>query len=316
MSKSTTKSFIGVGKETTKGTAVAPTIYIPARNLQPADDIAFLEDKGFRGSAVELYDLKKGVKSSGYSFEGDVFPDSFGPILLGLFGAVAVTGITPNFVHTFSLLNTGDQQPPAYTLTDFSDIEARAYPGSQFSECNLKFTADGMFEYTAKLLGMPSADAATPTASFTTVAMHAGWQCQAQTDFANINIVQAADINIVRPVKPIFTGRNSQSPLKIWVGPMRVTGRLLLVAESDTELNRFLNQTTAALKLIFTENANLETVFTMSKVQYIKPTNVVRGKEYVEIDAAFEAIPNTDDAGPSGGFTPLRPVLKNAVATY
>lgn len=316
MSKATTKSFLGVAKETTKGTAVAPTAFIPARNLQPADDIAFLEDKGYRGSAVDLYDLRKGVLFSGYSFDGDVFPDTLGHILLGLFGAVATTGIAPTLVHTFSLLNNGDQQPPAYTITDFMDIEARAFPGSQFSELNLKFTADGTFEYTAKAVGMPSADAATPTAAFSTVLMHPGWQCQAQIAAGNVSIVQAADINIVRSVKPIFTGRNSQSPFKIWVGPMRVTGRLLLIAENDTELNRFINQTTTSVKLTFTENANLETILTMSKVQYVKPTNVVRGKEYVEIDAAFEAIPNTTDAGASAGFAPIKPVLENAVTAY
>jgi len=159
------RSYLGIAKEVTKGTAVAPTDYIPVMkdSLKPADIIDPLYDTGLRGSNVVNYNYIPGRTRSTLDFSSAVFADTVGYALTGLLGSVATTGVSAPFTHTISLKNSAvaaaDDQPISYTLTDFYAAAVRAYPGCQFSDFSLKFNADGMLEYDAKTTGFLSASA-------------------------------------------------------------------------------------------------------------------------------------------------------------
>ena len=138
------RSFIGIAKEVTKGTAVAPTDYllVQADSLKPADIIDPLFDNGLRGSLVENYNYIPGRTRSTFDFSSSAFPDGIGYALTGLLGSVATTGASAPFTHTISLKNNltaaADAQPLSYTLTDFYAAAVRAYPGVQFTDFTLK----------------------------------------------------------------------------------------------------------------------------------------------------------------------------------
>ena len=151
------RSYLGIAKETTKGTAVTPTDFIPVAkdSLKPVDIIDPLYDTGLRGSNVVNYNYIPGRTRSTFDFGGAVFADTIGYSLAGLLGSVATTGASAPYTHTISLKNSAtaaaDDQPISYTLTDFYAAAVRAYPGCQFSDFSLKFNADGMFMELAKL---------------------------------------------------------------------------------------------------------------------------------------------------------------------
>jgi len=119
------RSFIGIAKEVTKGTPVAPTDYllVEADSLKPADIIDPLYDKGLRGSLVDSYNYIPGRTRSTFDFSSAAFPDGIGYALTGLLGSVATTGSSAPYTHTISLKNNltaaADAQPISYTLTDF-----------------------------------------------------------------------------------------------------------------------------------------------------------------------------------------------------
>ena len=92
--QNTHRSYLGVAKETTKGTAVAPTAFIPvaASKLKTQDIIDPLMDEGLRGSLVKDYNYVQGRYRSTVEWGGPVFADTFGWAVAGILGSVATTG--------------------------------------------------------------------------------------------------------------------------------------------------------------------------------------------------------------------------------
>lgn len=86
----TTQTQIGLGRETTRGTAGTVT-WIPVRNPAPFDNFKYLDDKGLRGSPVDVYNRIQGAVSGEWSFSGDVMSDTFPILLTGVLGSASVT---------------------------------------------------------------------------------------------------------------------------------------------------------------------------------------------------------------------------------
>lgn len=315
------RSYLGIAKETTKGTAVAATAFIPVRNITPFDNITYLDDKNWRGSMVDTYDTRQGVIYSEFDFEGDVFPDTVPYVVGGIMGEVATTGASAPYTHTFTILNSGTGQPTSYTLTDFygrTDANpVRRYAATQFSEIDFKFSADGLLEYSAKGVGYGSAVSTAPTTSFSTVTVVPAWTGTTTIAGSVSTLLESGNIKISRSVNPIHTVDNSQTPYQVFVGAMDVTGSLTLVMEDDTQLNYYLNNTQPSLVINFAQGTGGTATgiqFTMTKCAFMN-TKIDRSQDYVQLTTDFHALANTTDKGASGGYGPIQVACKNATAT-
>lgn len=320
------RSYLGIAKEVTKGTAVAPTDYLPvmANSLKPVDVIDPLYDEGLRGSLVKNYNYVPGRTRSTYDFGGSVFADSVGYAIAGLLGDVATSGASAPFTHTISLKNSAvaaaDAQPISYTLTDFYAAAVRAYPGCQFSDFTLKFNADGMLEYDAKVTGWASSVASTPTPSFSTVLPTQVWQGAVTVGGSTISNSISGEINMSRPVTPVYGIATTQAPFNIFLGALEVTGKITFVMEADTELTRYLTNTQPALVFNWAYGAGATAVqiqATLTKGAYVAAA-IDRGSDFVQISVDINGQGNTTDAGATLGYSPIKWVLKNAkpASTY
>lgn len=95
---STFKQFVGLAKETTQGTAVAPTQTIPVTKFDPEDKPVALYDKSWTGSMSLDRGLQLGVVKTTFSMSGYVLADTVVPLLVNImgdrttsFGAVSTT---------------------------------------------------------------------------------------------------------------------------------------------------------------------------------------------------------------------------------
>lgn len=321
--QNTSRSFIGVAKETTKGTAVAPTDFIPvlASKLKPVDKIGELYDEGLRGSLVKNYAYIQGRAYTEFDFGGPVFADTFGYVLGGLLGDVTTTGASAPYTHTISLENaTGvgsDAQPTAFTLTDFYAANVRYYPGSQISECSLKFTADGLLDYDAKATGFPSSTTSAPTPSFSTVLPTPTWIATVTIGGSTISNSVEGNIDMTRSVTPIFGISNTKSPYSVFLGALEVKGKIRFVMEADTELTRFLTNTQPAITINWSQGSGATATqiqFTVTKGAYVAAM-IDRSKDFVEVEIDLNAQANTTDAGSTLGYSPIKWVLQNAKAS-
>jgi hypothetical protein len=317
------RSYIGIAKETTKGTVVAPTDFIPVAkdSLKPVDIVDPLYDTGLRGSNVVNYNYIQGRTRSTFDFGGAVFADTIGYGIAGVLGAVATTGVSAPYTHTISLLNSltsdVDTQPISYTLTDFYAVDVRSYPGCQFSDFSLKFNADGMLEYDAKTTGWESSTVADPTPTFSTVLPTPVWRGTVSIGGSAVATAMEGSIEMTRPVTPIYGISNTQNPYQVFLGALEVTGSIKFVMENDSQLLNFLNDTQPAIVLNWAYGTGATAVqiqATISKGAYTAAM-IERGDDFVSVAIELNAQANTTDDGASGGFAPIKWVLQNAKAS-
>jgi hypothetical protein len=317
------RSYLGIAKETTKGTVVAPTDFIPIMkdSFKPVDVIDPLYDTGLRGSNAVNYNYIQGRTHSTVDFTSSVFADTVGYALAGVMGSVATTGASAPYTHTISLKNastTGtDAQPISYTLTDFYAANVRSYPGCQFSDFSLKFNADGMLEYDAKATGWLSSTVSTPTPSFSTVLPTPVWQGTVSVGGSAISNSISGQIDMKRNVTPIYGIAQTQNPYQVFLGGLEATGKLTFVMEADTELTRYLTNTQPAIVLNWAYGAGATAVqiqATLTKGAYTAAA-IDRGSDMVEIAVDINGMSNTTDAGSTAGYSPIKWVLQNAKAS-
>lgn len=318
------RSYLGIAKETrpTPGslpTPVAATDFIPYTSITPVDNVAYLDDKGMRGSMVEEYNVIQGQIYSEFDLGGDVFADTIGYLVGGVLGDVVTSGSTAPYAHAITVLNSqaDGAQPTTWTLSDYYSLgtaSTRQFAGTQWSSIDFKFSADALLTYSAKGMGYQSVVAANPTPSFSTVTPLPSWTGTTTLNGTETAILADGNCNIKRTVTPIFTVKGDQSPYQMFAGPVTVDGSLTLVFESDTQLEYYLNNTQPSLSIDFTQGsgANLQQVklqmtkcaFTMGKIE--------RSKDYIELGVTYKAIANTTDHGASLGYSPIKVVLQNA----
>jgi len=317
------RSYLGIAKEVTKGTVVAPTDFIPVAkdNLKPVDLVDPLYDTGLRGSNVVNYNYIQGRSRSTFDFGGAVFADTIGYSIAGLLGSVATTGASAPYTHTISLKNSltseADVQPLSYTLTDFYAVDVRSYPGCQFSDFSLKFNADGMLEYDAKTTGWASTTVADPTPTFSTVLPTPVWRGTVSIGGASVSYAMEGNIDMTRAATPIYGISNTQNPYQIFLGPVEVTGSFKFVMDNDNELLRFLNNSQPAIVLNWnygTGSAEVQLQATITKGAYTAAV-IERGDDFVSVTIELNGQANTTDAGSTGGYAPIKWVLKNAKAS-
>jgi hypothetical protein len=94
------------------------------------------------------------------------------------------------------------------------------------------------------------------------------------------------------------------------------SGKLTLVMEDDTQYLNYLNNSKPSLDINFSQGAGAAAVqvkLHMTKAAYTA-AEISRGKDYIELSVDFDALANTTDAGASGGYSPIKVTLQNAVA--
>ncbi|PJM98130.1 hypothetical protein CG740_37235 [Streptomyces sp. CB01201] len=317
MPQPTFRSFLGIAKETTFGTAVAATNFIPVKSMKPKDKQTLLDDAGMRGSMVDSYGKISGPLTSEYDFDGDVFPDTVGFPLAGVLGDVTTTGASAPYTHAMAVLNTGTGQPPSYTLSDYYTITTRQYAGAKISEVGLKFSGDGLLTYSAKAVALGSAPASAPTPSYTAVPPIAGWVGAVTIGGSASTILIDGECSIKRPVDVIHTVDGTAAPYALWSGAVSVNGKLTLVMEDDTQLLNYLNNSQPSLDINYSQGAAAALVqvkLHMTKCAFTD-AEIDRGKDYIALSVNYEAVANTTDVGGSGGYSPIKVTLQNALAT-
>lgn len=88
--------WLGIGPERlTPGVIAAPVITIPVDKADPDEKPVFILDKALRGMMGTTYGVIQGTESAELDFNGPVFIDTLGHLLLNIFGDYSATGSTP-----------------------------------------------------------------------------------------------------------------------------------------------------------------------------------------------------------------------------
>lgn len=138
------KVAVGIWKETTRGTAVAPAIYYAHTEFNPQDKVEYVEHEGVIGTLAKTHKKEVAQKYAESPLKGLIGVDSVGFFLLALLWSVASaeTSWGGAYEHNFTLLN--DNIHPTFTLVEKNGVEGLAYPMSAIEKLSIDF-AQGKF---------------------------------------------------------------------------------------------------------------------------------------------------------------------------
>lgn len=242
-----------------------------------------------------------------------------------------VIGIATVVSHIGSLKNLAGSptggQPTTLTITDFYGLtgtHSRQYPYCKVTEVGLKFTGDGMFTISVKITGMKGQLVAQPTASFSSITPHPGWENFCVIGGSTYNKLVSGELTLKRatPGKngALFNSDGTQDPYSITVGGLQVSGKVTCITEDDTEYLNELNNSKQAVVFDFHHGSGATSVGSRFQMSQCNFENVVpvHGSDYMQWSANIFAEPNTIDAGSSGGYSPIKTHFQNlvAAATY
>lgn len=324
------KQFLGLAKETTHGTAVAPTLTMPVSEFTPDQTFEWLADESWRGHLGDNSGIQQGVTKGEFDLKGPAFLDTLPHLLLNILGDLTTTGASAPYSHAVSLLNSGSAQPPSHTFTHFqgpaATVGARQWPGACLSELTLKWNAESeLFTVEAKGTSWGSQlPGSAPTAAPSTVPPLPSWRAivgiggpaSGGTLVKNVSTLELA---LKRTLKPYYTASGSQDPYIIQRGKLEVTGKLNFVADSEAPFLALLGNTQPALQLVISNGASgageLTLTADVAKAAY-QTSKFSGGNEAAEYDVEWKGVATTTNAGTSGGMSPCKVIVSNAVTTY
>ncbi len=309
-------SFAGIGKEVSNGTAVVPTRFFPYTKFDCTDDNGLIIDDAMYGSMTSENGAVTGKRQGAVDYEGYFMPDFAGDLLYNMLGGYAVgAAVSGVFPHNFSVLNSGDAQPPAHTLTDrqgiTASVAARAYAYACLSELTFSGNATGLVTMAGKFVTYGSAAAGSaPTNTVTTETVIPAWRSSVTL------AASAAKIREWSTPDPLADG--TQNPNSIARGEVAVAGKLTFAATNEQPLIDFLAGTQQALVITIDNGGAAAAVrkltATMTKAVY--DSEQMDRVTPIGYQMAYKAIANTTDVGASGGRAPISLLLNNLVTTY
>jgi hypothetical protein len=302
---------IGLGKESTWGTGVVPTVWVPATESLSADFPELEVDVPYGGRNAPRSD--RGRPSFSGSISGILAKQELlGHFFTAALGDPTTTGTSPDFVHTFSPRET----PVSSTVgtTPYSAQVTRGgkttrWLGGQLNEFTLNAPADGRVTLDTDWVFKNwdnTQSAATPTLETNKTFMHRNAaHLRASTPYLDI---KSLTLNYTNNMDMDMTQDGTDELRATYIGTSRLTVDMTLIFANANLFDDFLAETDSAFTFGWELNATTYLKFiipTLSVKDYQDPLSG-RGILEASVQAAAE------DAG-SGLFTVE---LANTTETY
>lgn len=307
-------------------TGFGPKAYVPMNTFKVPDKYAQVYDKSRVGSLAVERGVVQGMRQAEWTFDGDVFPDTFGWILASMFGTeVYTTGTKTQHTHAFSTDNSGNGQPVKHAWWVYDNTNLRVIVG-RVTKLGLKFAAgeNTSVMYSGTVMARASGVVATtPTPSFSSVLPLAMWRARLSIASTYTRIPLTFTVTLTREeAENIPTFNGTQDPLDTFVGALHCSVKGSYVKTGDTQLSKYIAGTVqkfvvtlAPLSTTGTAALGCGLTFQATKANYDTEEPILQGKAYNTEDFSFTAIANATDAGASGGISACKVSVKNAIAT-
>lgn len=283
---------LGFAKESTWGTGVSPTTYIPFDSVKPESTVNTVVDEGKRNNIAKDFAVYPTTRSATLDVETYLYTNELGHILAALMGGVTTTGTGAPYTHTFK--PTSGQR--SLTFQHYNGESERQYAGCVVDELSVKGDAEGLVTVSFKAQG--KYHTATTTTSPTiaaTLAAIAGINSTLKIDTVTNANLFGFEFTFKRSNKLIFGANTTQDPTKAVQGVFEVTGKLTFDIVDNAEYAMFDGQAYHAIDLTVGSDAQNKAQFTFSKA-FIEKATVDDGQENLRVDWEFRAVYNATDA--------------------
>lgn len=285
----------GYATETTPGTGVTVTSFLPIRTAQIKQEIERLDSEGIRAGRLVTAAWKAGSRTISGSIETDLWNVDVAPLFRHMFGASSTTGTDPYF-HTFtpSDLNGKSFTAQVGTPDIGGTVRAFTYAGCKINQwtlnaevgsiCTMSLDIVGMTETTGVGLAAASYDSGLVPFCFTTASLTI-----AGTPVATVKSVELQGDNALTDRFRLGSATSKEYKEN---GFREYTGTVVTDFEDLTAYNRFVDGDEAALVLDFDNGTDSLTITCNARFDGETPE---LSTELVELSLPFKCVSATND---------------------
>ncbi len=243
--------YLGLAKETTYGTALAPTTYMRI----DSEALKFMPNFMYHrtvegGRRLQTAQAAKQMSKGSIKFM-PVYDKGLGEILSMLLGSWTTTNIDAavRWQHVFSPLTTlGAGTPPSYSVEmGLDDITSERYPGCSVGRLRITADAEAVFVvFDAEIFGRKPTTQTLATPTFSSLDYLNAGQVATQTLGGVTTKFEKFSVEIVGGMFPVFKP-GSLLPDSIDLEPVMVTSSFATRFLTTADLTDFLNATQKAL---------------------------------------------------------------------
>lgn len=290
--------FIGVGKETTWGTAVAVTDYVEAMQESLVTAIDRFETRQIVAALYEPDDAAGVVRN-----EGDIVfgghPRAMGYFLNGAFGANSITSVLSGFFYTNAFYGTqtlsSSLNPlPPYTLEIFRPSlnlpsSSFRFAGAQVSKLSMNVKPNQDLECTASIIAQAQTLLTKTTASFPSspTQMFTFDTASVQLGGAAVDRFEELTVEIDNQLEGIPTLNNSTN-----ISRIRRTGSQLIRVSGTVEFDafsdflNFTSQTEQRLVVSFFKASSFALVIDVPRMVFTEMPVQIGGRDRLTVNFA------------------------------
>lgn len=159
---------IGIGVEATRGTAVAPTFWVPVTGKDFDDKVDYIDNDSGMGNIVEKNDAIVNHKWGEGGYDGKIFDRSVGAELVALFGQAPVStqrAATGVYDHVFNLAQNNQHNSLSLSYKDAN--ESLRWAMAMLNSWNLEGATDNYVRRTAQYISKKATTGVSQTAAYT-----------------------------------------------------------------------------------------------------------------------------------------------------
>jgi len=283
-------SWIGVGAESTFGTAVARSKFFEFLSESIKLDQGREARSSLRGRSKNRRGQKK--KSVGGSFEMQMQVNGMETLLKHALGAVSTSGAGP-YTHTFTLarsLPTGLSVEVNRDSSNIGSTSSFLYEGCQISKVTFKHEPGAFLHATFEIVG--EGDASLVSVSTPTFATFVGW------DWVNFSCAINGVATTIKSLDELILDNNLATDRYVLgsnkrrgfgpAGARSVTGKITLEFDSLTALNHFRNQNNYGIGFTWTDGGTSSIVITVTNAEFTEGDPTVADAGPIHIQLGFE----------------------------
>lgn len=306
---------VGIGREATRGTIVAPTNWVPKVNFSVEDKVAKARFQGSYGNILGGDDALPALKWAEGDLEFELQDNSIALVLYALFGGLSTASFLSVYKHTLSIANSVQHQSLSLHMNDAigasgSPTTTLAYARAMVDSLEISVKTGELVMAKASFIATVHKDWTRQTPSYTAqnkfthkhVSVKIAADTSSLTAASKIN-VQELTLTIKKNVMREHSLGTVQ-PVDILNKRIEISGKLKLTYEDRTYRDYMLNGTKKAMRISFV-NGDVTIGTTNPTIQL--------DLSVVEFDQWDPAHPTDDVATQEVTFTALYDVTNNVL---
>lgn len=267
------RGSLGIAIEATRGTAVAPTYWLPYVTMSFFDRVEGAREEQALGNIADSDSFYVTMRMGEGEIESQLYDQAIGYILASVIGAAPVTTGSNPYTHTYTL--SSSNLPKTLTLYWKDPDRSYIFPMATVDSLQLSVEPNGIVSWTIGFKSKGSKDWTAQTPVYTTLGskfLHqhakvslasAVGSLAAATPISlkglELNITRNADYDAVL---------DTVEPEDIFVQQLSVEGTLNLNLEDDTYRNYMLNNTYRAMQIQLDNGSSSRLTFQFPRVDF------------------------------------------------